>query len=168
MKAAFVRLHGDKAILAVDDQHTNTLASYKGHTVVAASAAVRDILEDHVQNSDTVLTMADTYETKPLGEGTKQDMIRKFADIIGCSAPIVVFEPTTPEDKLGYYEPATGNIGLSSILFKVGNQQNLFGTYIHEAAHWRSKDSDATIAFEQALTEYSGLLCVAMLPHLKD
>jgi len=168
LKAAFTRVHGEDAILAVDDQHANTLAAYKGHTVVTTSMTIRNLLEDYVQNSNTVLTMADTYETKPLGEGTKQDMIRKFADIIGCSAPIVVFEPVKAEDKLGYYEPATGIIGLSSTLFKVGNQQNLFGTYIHEAAHWRSKGSDATIAFEHALTEYSGVLCVAMLPHLKD
>lgn len=168
LKAAFVRFHGDKATLAVDDQHANTLAAYKGHTVVTVSPAIRGLLEDQVQTSKTVLTMADTYETKPLGEGVKQDMVRKFADIIGCSAPIVVFEPLKAEDKYGYYEPATGTIGLSSLLFKAGNQPHLFASYIHEAAHWRSKGSDATIAFEQALTEYCGLLCVAMLPHLKD
>lgn len=168
LKAAFVRVHGEKAILAVDNQHANTLASYKGHIVVSASMTIKDLLEEYVQNSNTVLTMSDTYKTKPLGEGTKQDMIRKFADIIGCSAPIVVFEPVNPEDKLGYYESTTDTIGLSSILFQAGNQQTLFGTYIHEAAHWRSQGTDATIIFEHALTEYAGLLCVTMLPHLKD
>lgn len=156
LRKSFHRVYGDNAVIASGNQHNNTIAAYKGHNVIAISDGLAEALNNVVDSVDKVLTTEDTYITKKLPEGSSTEALRRIANILGCTANVVVFEKK--DNGLGYFDPETGNIGLSEELFVLGAQQQLLETYLHEVGHWMSSSTDATIAFEAAQSKIAGIL----------
>lgn len=154
LKAAVFRRFGDTAVIASHNSNRNSLAAARGHKVVEMHGLPLSLKSaDEVVEVSDELTQIDLPTPAP---------ISLLLSALRCPAEIRWF---TNDTKLGLadYTDAHRVIWLNADLAQPGREETLYGTLVHEAAHLQSKASDGSIDFEEALSDLSGRLAVALI-----
>ena len=162
---AFMKVYGEKAIMAIDDTHANMRAQEKGYALIYGinEDLAKPLMLGGVQNSRQVL-----------GEWTPEPVsiepytgritwLRKLDDTTGIDGFSVYVMKTNDANLQGLADRNENRLWLSESLFKQGNEFELVRTYLHEVAHFATSGMDGTRTFEQGLDFIAAKLAMELL-----
>lgn len=149
--------YGENIVISTDDSEMNELAKSKGVKVVRLNDGFSEICDD-IETSKQFMMKEVNF--KILGTNIFDDAkseLMEMLEVFNLNIDLYVYENNSATFAL--MGKADGNkVYLNEILFLKGNKKKRVSVFLHEIAHVMSKADDATIRFEDCLSDMLGEL----------
>lgn len=162
---AFRRVHGEKAVIASEEDRINQEAEEHGFVPIKVSTHMEyELAHGGVKRaSESVPKSNDLEAIDDTEYRGRISQLRELDSIICAPGASVRVYANRNEALRGMAVFDDNQIWLSEGLFSPGNELELVRTYLHEMGHLMSGAGDSTTKFEHALDGIAGRLAMVLL-----
>lgn len=144
-------LYGDHAVLASENMSFNSIAQAKHYRVIFKNRAFAKF--DIMTAADVVELKDELKETQV--DGKFYEEANKIMDYLEVGGKVIFFQD---EDDAILGKTDGQVVYINERLCGPGRRKERLGTIAHELAHIKSRSIDASVSFEEALSDFCGEL----------